>query len=388
MRRLLIFVMALCIPLCLCAQKSARRGARKAKEKTPEEERIDRMTEATQKIMFIDSVIVRKDALLGAYCLSDEAGSIYTSKEFFNDRSASSDAYVHVNGIGNRCYFPLCVGGASTRLYTSDRLGDEWSEPALLAGIFTEGAVDTLGYPFMLSDGATLYFAAKGTESIGGYDIFATRFNSGTGRFMTPENIGMPFNSTDNDYMYAVDEVNGIGWFATDRGQDSGNVCVYVFVPSETHETYDAETYTPEQIAAFAKITSIADTWDDDDELDSARKRLQAMRQTTGEGTEEDELRLVINDNTTYRSYKDFRSKENYYKYKQAQTLKDKLKATEAVLEKERNQYAAASAQQKSAMKADILKDERTCEMLTMQVMTAEKEIRISENELIKAAGK
>ena len=79
------------------------------------------------------------------------------------------------------------------QLYTSDKLGDEWSQPLLLEGI-NEG-ISEAAYPFMLTDGTTFYFAGKGDESIGGYDIFMTRYNSQTGRFLNPENIGMPFNS-------------------------------------------------------------------------------------------------------------------------------------------------------------------------------------------------
>ena len=56
----------------------------------------------------------------------------------------------------------------------------------------------------MLSDGLTLYFAAQGPESIGGYDIFMTTYDAAEGRFLKPENIGMPFNSTANDYAWLL----------------------------------------------------------------------------------------------------------------------------------------------------------------------------------------
>lgn len=95
----------------------------------------------------------------------------------------------------------------------------------------TEG-YKSVNYPFMMPDGTTFYFAATGEESIGGYDIFVTRFDSESGSFLKAENIGMPFNSTANDYMYAIDEFNDIGWFATDRSQPEGKVCIYIFIPS------------------------------------------------------------------------------------------------------------------------------------------------------------
>ena len=57
----------------------------------------------------------------------------------------------------------------------------------------------------------------------------------------------MPFNSPANDYMYAIDEFNNIGWFASDRYQPDNKVCIYVFVPNSSKEVYNYES-TDEQI--------------------------------------------------------------------------------------------------------------------------------------------
>jgi outer membrane protein OmpA-like peptidoglycan-associated protein len=55
--------------------------------------------------------------------------------------------------------------------------------------------------PFPCQHGKTLYFASQGHENIGGFDIFyATLQNDGT--WSTPENIGYPINSTDDDMFY------------------------------------------------------------------------------------------------------------------------------------------------------------------------------------------
>ena len=81
-----------------------------------------------------------------------------------------------------------------------------------------------------MSDGITLYYASDGEGSLGGYDIFVTRYDSENGNYLRPDNIGMPFNSPANDYMYAIDEFNNIGWFASDRYQlitKSVSMCLY-----------------------------------------------------------------------------------------------------------------------------------------------------------------
>lgn len=107
----------------------------------------------------------------------------------------------------------------------------------------------------MMSDGITLYYAATGDNSLGGYDIFLTR-RSDDG-FLQPQNIGMPYNSPDNDYMLVIDEATGAGWFASDRTHIPGKVTIYTFIPSPSRVNYDTDD--PE-LANRARISSIADT--------------------------------------------------------------------------------------------------------------------------------
>ena len=92
--------------------------------------------------------------------------------------------------MGNKAYFSQPDDSLKQQLCTSDLLGGEWSKPQLLNGI-SEGISET-AYPFMLADGLTFYFAGKGEESIGGYDIFMTRYDAHNNSFLKPENIGMP----------------------------------------------------------------------------------------------------------------------------------------------------------------------------------------------------
>lgn len=56
-----------------------------------------------------------------------------------------------------------------------------------------------------MADGVTIYYASDG-EGLGGYDIFVTRYNTNTDTYLVPENVGMPFNSPYNDYMYVIDD--------------------------------------------------------------------------------------------------------------------------------------------------------------------------------------
>ena len=277
-RKIAILSLALLLPFSLNAQKKKKRPVKKPiveiVEEPQEDPRITNMREMTQQIVFIDSIVTDKDSFLSQYRLSSETGTLTTTGLFFGN---SLSGYAFLNEMGNKVYFSLAEDSIH-RLYTSDKLGTDWSEATPLKGL-SDGITDA-NYPFMMNDGFTFYFAAQGEESIGGYDIFFTRYDSRSGSFLKPENIGMPFNSEANDYMYAADEETGIGYFVSDRRQPEGKVCVYVFILPETRRSYDPSKYTEQQIRGYADITRIADTWGNGNERQAALDRLKAVGTT------------------------------------------------------------------------------------------------------------
>ena len=364
-------------------QAAAAAKAQAAKAAKEAEQRMAQMVAATQKIMFIDSVVVDKDAFLSKYNLSRDAGSLYKSDDFFNTKD-QANAYVYVNGLNDKCYFSREDSVGDFSLYTSDNLNGTWSTPSKLNGLDGENGYESMNYPFMMADGSTLYFAATGSESIGGYDIFVTRFDSERGTFLKAENIGMPFNSTANDYMYAVDEFNNIGWFATDRNQSEGKVCIYTFIPSDSRQLYSPDEYTPEQIKSLANLDRIADTWGDGKERQKAMERLKEMHREKAARTSKGSFAFVINDRTTYTKLSDFKSEANADRYKKLQELKSKKNALTAALAKARDYYATATASDRNALKKEILQSETQAESLEAQINAMSKEIRNAENKLIK----
>ena len=273
--------LALLIPISVSAQKQQKK---KTVIKNPpvvvveepqEDPRIVEMREATQKIVFIDSVVVAKNDFLSSIRLNPESGSLTTYDQFFRSQE-HPNGYVFVNEMGNKCYFSDEDDNGRMKLYTCDKLGKEWSEQSPVKGI-GEGITEA-NYPFMMTDGTTFYFAAKGHESVGGYDIFVTRYDSDDGQFLKPENIGMPFNSEANDYMYAIDEISNIGYFVTDRRQPAGKVCVYIFIPPTSRHTYDLDTYSEEQLRDLSEIRRIASTWDSSKERNSPTRTVGAAK--------------------------------------------------------------------------------------------------------------
>ena len=381
LKKLTILMLALLLPLSMSAQKKKKRVVKKPVVEEPQEDpRITNMREMTQQIIIIDSIVTDKDQFLAQLRLSSETGRLVSSQEFFGKADSTC---VFINEMGNKIYFSQPVYGAQ-QLYTSDKLGDEWSQPLLLEGI-NEG-ISEAAYPFMLTDGTTFYFAGKGDESIGGYDIFMTRYNSQTGRFLNPENLGMPFNSEANDYMYAIDEFNRIGYFVSDRRQPEGKVCVYIFIPSERRKTYDLSAYTDQQIRDLADITCIADTWGNGAERKAALERMRNInnvRPSAERKTDTSTTAFVINDALTYSSVKDFLNPKAANLYREYLEVQGRLAKYESELEKARDMFPKASAADRRSLRQEILQMEEESQKLYLQISSLEKEIRLEENKLI-----
>lgn len=369
LRKITILLLAILLSLPMAAQKRKRNTRPKPApvvEEPQEDPRITNMREMTQQIIIVDSIVVNKDQFLASIRLSSECGQLMNTGAFFRNQLQGT---LYLNEMGNKVYFSQ-PDGHQQQLYTADKLGNEWSKPQPLQGL-SEG-IDEASYPFMLTDGLTFYFAGKGEESIGGYDIFMTRYDSRSGSFLKPENIGMPFNSEANDYMYAIDEANRIGYFASDRRQPEGKVCIYIFIPSDTRKTYDNSKYTEEQIRNFADIASIADTWGNGTERKAALDRIKSKY-----ATHDVPGQLVSTGDAT--SAVEFHSKEANSLYQKLLKEQNALDIVNSSLDMLRQKYHKANASERNSMKSEILKLEEQALQLNTSVKQLTKATRNAE---------
>ena len=334
------------------------------------------MMRSVKDITIVDSVIVDKGSFLNAYNMSKEAGSLTTFNQFFKEKS-QAEGIVYQTETKNKIYYSSAKEGRM-HLYSSDMLTDKWENGKPLKGLDENS---NNNYPYILSDGATLYFASDGSESLGGYDIFITRYNSERNQFLRPENIGMPFNSPANDYMMVIDEFNTLGWFASDRNQPEGKVCIYTFIPNEENTTLDEEQVSAEQLRNRAQLTSIKDTWKNENDMQRAKQRIANAKDTQGKvNIIIKDFELVIDDLTTYHTLKDFRSKQaRDLATRWMQEVKNLTSLTKQ-LEQKRNEYAQAKGNQRNNMKAGILDMEQRVRQLEQSVARLELEARNTEN--------
>lgn len=267
--------------------------------------RIDEMLENTRQVTFIDSLVVNKDEFLSQLRLTNDAGRFTIPQSLFADENeCEMGQAAYVNPLSSSVYFSV-ADSTTTRLNAAFRSGRQWSVPSQLDGLEDFLAQD---YPFLLSDGTTLYFSAEGEESIGGRDIFATRYNAETQKYVRPYNMGFPFNSTANDYLLAIDESAGIGVLVTDRRQPDDKVCIYWFI-AENH--YENSPYDPEDederplLLAVADLTSIAATQTDAEVVRQAREQWHNALDAQ-QPKRSDTCRFIINNIIVYQSLDQF----------------------------------------------------------------------------------
>jgi len=375
--RCLLISLLMILTLSATAQKRKVVKPKLTPEQIERQAKLDRMTENTQRILFIDSVVVPKKQLLSCYLLSPEVGQVARYQDIFNTQQ-QPDAYVHVNELASRCHLSLAPTDTTMQLYKSDNLENRWSRPQQLKGI-NDGQFRRVNYPFMMGDGQTFYFAAEGGDGLGGYDIYVTRYDADEDQFLHPVNIGMPFNSEANDYLYVIDEYSNLGWFATDRNQSADSVCVYLFLPPASRQTYSASGLSTEEIAPYARINRIADTWTDETARQEALARLQGITQRKRQKPLDSEFSFVVNDDLTYTRIADFQAPGSSRLFQELQSLRQQYERLMNALDKARDYYAQAAQDERDELRPEILASEQTRLQLQRKIHETEKTIRNNE---------
>ena len=378
-KNILLAALLVILPSSVDAQKKKSATKAKVKQKTTVvdnelEQRLESMRGFTQKVMFIDSVVVSKSKLLSSLNIPDEAGSIQAYNKFFNTTD-QPNSIVYLNQLRNKCVFSKFTDGGWD-LYSKEMIGEKWSNAVPLKGLDILGDDVDINWPFLLSDGTTLYFAAKGEESIGGFDIFMTRYDETTQSYLKPENIGMPFNSIDNDYFFIVDEYDGIGWFATDRNQPEGKVCIYSFIYNNVRENYVVDEYTPEQLRQLSEIHSISQTWTSNQARLGALEQLTAVYKRKFTQKKKNDFEFVINDELTYTTLTDFRSVEAAEMYVDLNELLRKKNKLDSSIERARVAYPTARQPQREQYKQQLLAAEKQSEKYETDIKNLSKKIR------------
>ena len=123
-------------------------------------------------------------------------------------------------------YYSAPDAGGAMNIYRTDRKDSTWSVPSLLNEYLVSSSDEI--YPMLSGDGKKLFFASSGLYGMGGFDLYVSTWNEEQHEWGPPSNMGMPFSSPYNDFLYMDTPDGRYSIFASDRDCPPDSVDVYV----------------------------------------------------------------------------------------------------------------------------------------------------------------
>ena len=322
----------------------------------------------TDKLLVVDSMVVDKESFLKHLDLQNENGYV----------GIENDNAWFINALKNKKIYASGDSLSGRKLILAYYVNSKWDDRRSISELNT--LFSDINFPFLMPDATTLFFSAKGHNSIGGFDIYTTRLDVDNGGFYIPDNYGLPYNSTANDYFLAIDERNNLGWLVSDRYQPEDKVCIYIFVPNKNRVKLAQEGFDNNTIKKLAQLNSIQDTWNFGDKQEAMRnlERLRIQRNVENKGRES--VLFILNDKIKYTSLSQFKSNKSKQLFAKLEDNKQLVAKQKTELENLRIQYKQANKAKQSSLKQDILFIEK--QLMKYQLEQKELEQNIRELEL------
>lgn len=189
-------------------------------------------------------------------------------------------------------------------LYMITRNGEEWSEPIAMEALNSDLNDDS---PFLAENG-DFYFSSQGHNSIGGYDVFRSKYDSESGSWQKPENMGYRINTASDDIYFNT--FGKIAYLSSGRAGGYGNMDIYrVFLFDKVNITGQVIDDKTQKAMAGAKISVKGDDATEvySDEL--GKYTIEVPIEKVFEMSIEFENQLVYNEqhlaNVLFRDYND-----------------------------------------------------------------------------------
>ncbi len=286
------------------------------------------------------------------YGASKECGRVCLNSYFFQS-DIDPNGLMYMTERGDAAYFSIADDAGDLRLMKMEKLIGGWGEMSQLRGL--DGDWDDKA-PVLMTDGTTLYFSSNRPGGMGGYDIYRTTYDPETRSFSEPVNMGVPFNSPFDDYLFMPDNFANRAWFASNRetvGTDS--VTVYEIAwdgnPIRSSAKSTADIVAALQMPIDPEYAPSATIGAQTGSHDAPYRRLIAPR---------DEFRLTVCDSLTYTQWEHFRSAQaarTYHQVVAAAAQKDSLVSRMSALRKEFMNLS--SGLEKNTKLQELLKTER-----------------------------
>ena len=123
-------------------------------------------------------------------------------------------------------YFSAPDSSGYHKLYQSRYANGRFSTPEAVDAALPEGA--RYVFPVLSPDGERLYFSSDGLYGVGGYDLYSVRWNPRRRGWDAPVNLGFPYSSPDDDFLFAPSPERSEAFFASTRGCPADSIDVWL----------------------------------------------------------------------------------------------------------------------------------------------------------------
>ena len=195
------------------------------------------------------------------YILKDDGGGdIYYCNQLANGtwgapvalpgiiNSTFEEKSITISKDGKTLYFssnrPGGLGGTDLYKATKDEKG-EWANVKNL-GPRINTPFDEEG-PFIDYDMLTLYFSSKGHKNMGSYDIFRAVHDPKKDQWSTPENLGYPINTPDDDIFYMTSSDGKRAYYSSVREDGLGYTDIFLITTPEGMKEKEKEAIAKNQ---------------------------------------------------------------------------------------------------------------------------------------------
>jgi tetratricopeptide (TPR) repeat protein len=293
-------------------------------------------TTMTGKIF--DLTILKSDTtatsnLLSHYKPSAEMGTVMKNGDFF-ESGINPEGIMFLTERGDLAmYSSNAPDGKQYNLFKMEKLIDGWGEPVLL-GDAVNSKYDER-YPFLLTDGVTLYFSSNRPGGLGGFDIYKATYNSENKAFNDVVNLGIPYNSPADDYFFVCDEFKNIAWFSSNRAATGDRVVVYCMKwdnsivknnVSDINQVKQAAMLIPSGLSGNGVDGEVADNLNENSSNDNAQ------------------FHFPVTDTLEYTRFEHFRSAEARTFFEKGFALTSQKDSLSKKMKEKRRIYATTSS--------------------------------------------
>ena len=129
---------------------------------------------------------------------------------------------------------------------------------------------------FPMYDGDRMYFASKNLPGFGGYDLFYADWDENLGEWGEPRNMGFPYCSPYDDFLFVKTEDGQYSVFASTRGLGEDGEDVHVYVIKNTEKTTYRSVTKPKELAQIAELAPTKGLSSAETQIDGLQAQYQA----------------------------------------------------------------------------------------------------------------